>query len=226
MTTMASKRDYYEVLGVVRTASGDEIAQAYRKLALQYHPDRNPGDGEAVERFKEAAEAFEVLHDQRKRQLYDQYGHAGVEGGAPHFRDVGDIFEAFSDIFGGGLFGDIFGGPRRGGRRVHKGADVRCDVTLDLIEAARGVAKTVQFQRHQHCSQCRGTGAKPGTQPERCRYCGGQGQVLQSSGFFSVQRPCPACRGAGTVIKDPCPQCRGTGVVPDRVTREVRIPRA
>jgi molecular chaperone DnaJ len=224
MAKMATKRDYYEVLGVARTASGEEIAQAYRKLAMQYHPDRNPGDQEAVERFKEAAEAFEVLHDREKRQLYDRYGHAGVEGGAPHFRDVGDILDAFGDIFGEGLFGDFFGGRGRRGRRVYKGADVRCDVTLDLGEAARGVTKTVRFQRHQHCSACRGTGAKPGTQPETCRYCGGQGHVLQSSGFFSLQRPCPACRGAGTVIKDPCGQCGGTGVVPQRVTREVKIP--
>lgn len=224
MAKMATKRDYYEVLEVARTASGEEIAQAYRKLALRYHPDRNPGDQEAVERFKEAAEAFEVLHDRQKRERYNRYGHAGVEGGAPHFRDVGDIFHAFSDIFGEGLFGDLFGGSGRRGRRVHKGADVRCDVTLDLIEAARGVTKTVQFQRRQHCSQCRGTGARPGTQPEVCRYCGGQGQVLQSSGFFSLQRPCPSCRGAGTVIKDPCGQCQGAGVVPNRITREVEFP--
>ena len=144
-----------------------------------------------------------------------------MEGGAPHFRDVGDIFAAFSDIFGEGLFGDIFGGARGRGRRVHKGADVRCDVTLDLIEAARGVAKTVEFQRHRRCSECKGTGAKPGTQPEVCRYCGGRGQVVQSSGFFSVQRTCPACRGAGHVIKDPCGKCQGAGVVPNRVSREV-----
>jgi molecular chaperone DnaJ len=221
---MAAKRDYYEVLGVARAASNAQIAQAYRKLALQYHPDRNPGDEEAVEKFKEAAEAFDVLNNQEKRQLYDRYGHAGVEGGTPHFRDVGDIFEAFSDIFGDSLFGDLFGASRRGGRRVRRGGDVRCEVVLDLVEAARGATKAVQFQRHERCADCRGTGAKAGTQPDVCRYCGGQGRVVQSTGIFSFQSTCPACHGAGSTIKDPCGTCRGAGVVPRRVTREVRIP--
>lgn len=221
---MAAKRDYYEVLGVSREASSAQIAEAYRKLAMKYHPDKNPGDDTAVEKFKEAAEAFEILNHEDKRAQYDRYGHAGVGNSAPHFQDVGDIFEAFGDIFGGGMFGDLFGGGRSGRRRVHRGSDVRCEVELDLIEAARGASKTVQFDRHEACPDCKGTGAKPGTQPETCRYCGGRGQVVQSSGIFSVQSTCPSCRGAGKVIRDPCPSCRGSGYVPKQITREIRIP--
>src|SRR5487761_628809 len=163
MVSMAGKRDYYEVLGVVRAASDKEIAAAYRKLAIQYHPNKNPGDEEAVARFKEAAEAFEVLSDQEKRARYDRYGHAGLEGpgGAPHFSDVNDVFEAFGDIFGEGLFGDIFGGGRgRRGRRARRGSDVRADVTLDLLEAARGATKKVRFERLEACGDCRGSGAR------------------------------------------------------------------
>jgi molecular chaperone DnaJ len=222
---MAAKRDYYEVLGVVRTASDKEIANAYRKLAIQYHPDKNPGDEEAVARFKECAEAFEVLSDSDKRARYDRYGHAGVEGpgGGPHFSDVNDVFEAFGDIFGEGLFGEIFGGGRRG-RRTRRGGDVRSDVSLDLLEAARGATKKVRFERLERCDECRGSGAKPGSKPETCRYCGGQGQVIQTTGIFRVQTTCPACRGAGSTIKDPCPACRGEGQMRRRVEREVRIP--
>lgn len=229
MVSMAGKRDYYEVLGVVRTASDKEIAAAYRTLAIQYHPDKNPGNEEAVAQFKECAEAFEVLSDTDKRSRYDRYGHAGLEGsgGAPHFGDVNDIFEAFGDIFGEGIFGDIFGGRRgRGGRgrRARRGSDVRADVTLDLLEAARGVTKKIQFERLERCEECHGSGAKRGSQPEACRYCGGQGQVIQTTGIFRVQTTCPACRGAGSTIKDPCPQCRGEGQVRRRLQRDVRIP--
>ncbi|HWB13669.1 MAG TPA: molecular chaperone DnaJ [Pirellulales bacterium] len=222
---MAGKRDYYEVLGVVRTASDKEIAAAYRKLAIQYHPDKNPGDEEAVARFKECAEAFEVLSDGDKRSRYDRYGHAGVEGpgGAHQFTDVNDVFEAFGDIFGEGLFGEIFGGGRRS-RKARRGGDVRADVTLDLLEAARGATKKVRFERLERCDECRGSGAKPGSKPEACRYCGGQGQVIQTTGIFRVQTTCPACRGAGSTIKDPCPACRGEGQIRRRLEREVRIP--
>lgn len=225
MVTMAGKRDYYEVLGVVRTASDKEIAAAYRKLAIQYHPDKNPGDEEAVARFKECAEAFEVLSDGDKRSRYDRYGHAGVEGpgGAHQFTDVNDVFEAFGDIFGEGLFGEIFGGGRRS-RKARRGGDVRADVTLDLLEAARGATKKVRFERLERCDECRGSGAKPGSKPEACRYCGGQGQVIQTTGIFRVQTTCPACRGAGSTIKDPCPACRGEGQIRRRLEREVRIP--
>ena len=207
METMAAKRDYYEVLSVTRTAVDGEIAVAYRKLALTYHPDKNPGDEDAVKKFKEAAEAYEVLSDADKRSRYDRFGHAGVDGpagGSPHFTDVNDIFQAFGDIFGDGMFGDIFGGRR--GRRTQKGGDVRADVALNLLEAARGCTKTVKFKRNQRCDECGGSGAKPGSRPEPCRYCGGQGQVIQSSGIFRVQTTCPSCRGAGSLIKDPCPK--------------------
>ena len=224
MARMASKRDYYEVLGVDRSATPQQISEAYRKLAMKYHPDRNPGNEEAVEKFKEAAEAFEVLNDPEKRARYDRYGHAGIDGatgGAPHFQDVADIFEAFGDIFG---FGDVFGGGRGRGRRPRKGADLRVEIQLDLKEAAQGTTKVVQFERHQTCSTCRGSGAKPGTKPETCRYCGGRGRVVQSTGIFSIQTTCPACQGAGQVIRDPCLECRGSGYVLKLVSREVKIP--
>jgi len=227
MATMADKHDYYEVLGVDRSASKDKIAEAYRKAALKHHPDRNPGDQEAVAKFKEAAEAFEVLSNDEKRAVYDRYGHAGLAGagaGPREYADVNDIFSAFSDVFGDSLFGDLFGGHRRGGRRVRKGADVRVDVELDLMEAAHGTTKTVEFERHQKCSTCGGSGAKPGTQPEVCRYCGGHGQVVQQAGFFSLQTTCPACQGRGSTIREACPTCRGTGFVGQKVTREVKIP--
>ena len=224
MVKMASKRDYYEVLGVDHSASDKEVSEAYRKLAMKYHPDRNPGDEDAVAKFKEAAEAFEVLSKADKRSLYDRYGHAGLDGagGPPQFRDISDIFAAFSDIFGDSPFGDFFGGGR--GRRTRRGADVRCEVTLDLLEAARGAAKTVQFDRHEACPTCRGTGAQPGTQPERCRYCGGRGRVVQSAGLFSLQTTCPSCRGSGAVIRERCTTCGGEGYVRKRVMREVQIP--
>jgi molecular chaperone DnaJ len=228
---MAGKRDYYEVLEVERSASDTEIAASYRKLAIKYHPDKNPGDEEAVARFKECAEAFEVLNDAEKRARYDRYGHAGVDGpggGAPHFTDINDVFEAFGDIFGEGVFGDIFGRGGRGGRgrgrRARRGGDVRADVTLDLIEAARGVAKQVRYDRLERCGDCQGSGAKPGSSPETCRYCGGAGQVVQATGIFRVQTTCPSCHGAGNVIKDRCPSCGGDGLMKRRVEREVKIP--
>jgi molecular chaperone DnaJ len=222
---MAAKRDYYEVLGVPRNASDADIASAYRQLAIQYHPDSNPNDEEATRRFKEAAEAYEVLSDPEKRNRYDRYGHAGLEGlagGAPHFQNVEDIFDAFGDIFSGGIFGDMFGRRRRRGPRP--GAAVRCDVTLDLAEAARGVQKTVSFVRRQACAECRGSGAEPGSSPEVCRRCGGQGQVVQAAGILRVQTTCPTCQGAGRVITAPCPRCRGDGFESTRVRLDVRIP--
>lgn len=216
-----SKIDYYEVLGVSRTASGNEISSAYRRLAMQYHPDRNPGDEEAVEKFKLCAEAFEVLNDENKRAAYDRYGHAGLSGGGPQFQDVGDIFGAFGDIFS-----EIFGGGARGpgGRRSQQGADIRCDISLDLHEAARGVTKPITFRRHETCNACKGSGSKPGSSPQNCRYCGGAGRITQSTGFFSIQRTCPHCRGAGVIITDPCRECNGAGVVPQTVTRDIKIP--
>ncbi len=221
MATMAQKRDYYEVLGISRTASDREIASAYRKLALKYHPDANPDNAEAVVRFKEAAEAYEVLNDAEKRARYDQYGHAGVEGGGSQFHEVEDIFEAF-----GGLFGDLFGGGRRrgGGRRQRRGADVRCDATLDLEEAARGCKKTVEFARSKACGTCGATGVTPGSSKQTCNRCGGRGQVVQSAGILRVQTACPACHGAGAIISDPCRDCRGQGYIPAKVSLDVAIP--
>ena len=221
MVSMAEKRCYYEVLEVDRSATEGQISEAYRKLALKYHPDRNPGDEEAVARFKEAAEAFEVLSHSEKRARYDRYGHAGLEGGgAPQFHDVGDIFNAFGDIFG-----DFFGSGRRsGGRRVRRGNDIACRVTLTLLEAAKGTTKVVEFERHEECAKCGGSGARPGTEPEVCPYCGGKGQVIQSTGIFSMRTTCPSCHGSGKVIRHPCSNCRGGGYVPQKTSRRVVIP--
>jgi len=224
---MAGKRDYYEILEIERTATDKIIADSYRRLAIRFHPDKNPGDTDAIDRFKEAAEAFEVLSDPQKRDRYDRYGHAGLNGnGGSHFSDVGDIFEAFGDIFGGGgsIFGDIFGGGGRGGRRVQRGADIRCEVTIDLLEAARGVSKPVEMSRHRQCDDCDGSGAAPGSDREVCSYCGGHGQVQQQSGILRVQTTCPSCRGAGEMVKDPCRACRGHGFVEEVVTKNVMIP--
>ncbi len=221
MVPMAGKRDYYEVLGVERSSSDKVIAESYRKLAIKFHPDKNPGDEEAIARFKEAAEAFEVLSDRDKRSRYDKFGHSGVDGNSRQFSDVNDIFAAFGDIFGDSAFGDLFGGGRR---RSNKGADVRCDLTLDLVEAARGVTKTIHIERHEVCEDCGGSGAKAGSSRTRCSYCGGRGQVLQSSGIFRVQSTCPSCHGAGSIVKDPCTGCRASGFVMKTVTREVKIP--
>jgi molecular chaperone DnaJ len=221
MATMAAKRDYYEVLGVSRNAAEKDIATAYRKLAIKYHPDTNRGDPDATEKFKEAAEAYEVLSDAEKRTIYDQYGQAGLErgGASPEFHDVSDIFEAFGDLFG---LGDMFGGRRR--PRQRRGSDVRCDVALTLEEAAKGVTKTVDFTRSKRCVTCHGAGSRPGSSPQPCRRCGGRGQTVQSAGILRVQTTCQACRGTGIVITDPCPDCRGNGHVHDRVQLQVPMP--
>ncbi|MDA7977692.1 MAG: molecular chaperone DnaJ [Pirellulales bacterium] len=219
---MSGKRDYYEVLEISRSASADEISASYRRLAIKYHPDKNPGDDEAVTRFKECAEAFEILSDDQKRARYDRYGHAGVEGGA-QFRDVNDIFSAFADIFSGGSFGDLFGGGS-GRRGASRGRHVSCDLTIDLLEAARGVRKSIRIKRHSACQTCDGSGAEPGSQVESCSYCGGHGQVIQQNGIFRMQTTCPHCRGEGQTISDPCGDCRGSGFVRATVTREVNIP--
>jgi molecular chaperone DnaJ len=218
-----AKRDYYEVLGLSRDASEKDLKSAYRKLALKYHPDRNPGDHEAEERFKEAAEAFAVLGDQEKRALYDRYGHAGVSGpggGGPAFdpsvfSDFGDLFGGLGDIFG---FGDVFGGGRRrGGPR--RGADLRYDLEVPFEQAALGHETTLQIPREETCETCRGDGAAPGTSPEVCAQCRGTGQLRYQQGFFTVARPCGTCRGTGRTVATPCAGCRGAG----RVTRERKI---
>jgi molecular chaperone DnaJ len=228
MATMAGKkRDYYEILGVDRSATQEEIARAYRQLALKYHPDRNPGNEEAVAKFKEAAEAFEVLSDPEKRAIYDRYGHAGLEGvpgGVREFHDLSEIFEAFSDIFSDSIFAEFFGMPRTRPRRPRRGQDIVCQVELDLIEALRGTTKAVRFRRHEPCEQCRGTGVAGGARPDVCPYCGGRGRVVQIGGFIRVETTCPTCQGTGLIIRNPCCRCGGSGYELKEVVREVRVP--
>lgn len=221
---MATKRDYYEVLGVARDANPDAIKGAYRRLALKFHPDRNPNNPEAEQKFKEAAEAYEILSDPDRRSKYDRFGHAGLSGTGVHeFRDAEDIFDVFGDIFGGGVFGDLFGG-RRGRRGPRAGRDLRMQLDLDLFEAAKGANKTIDIRRQELCSQCGGSGAKRGTKPVTCSYCGGRGQVFQSSGFFRIATPCPSCRGTGSQIRDPCPDCSGNGRIVAGRTIQVDVP--
>ncbi len=222
MPMAATKRDFYEVLGITREVTIEEIKKAYRQMALKYHPDRNPGDEEAPKRFKEAAEAYEVLSDPEKRQRYDRYGHAGLNGAATHdFRSTDDIMSAFSDIFGGGLFGDLLGNRRRGPR---PGPDLLLKLEIELVEAARGTTRTLEVNRQDFCGECQGSGARKGTVATSCNYCGGRGQIVQNRGFFQVATMCPACGGDGVRITDPCPGCRGAGRVPSTVQLQVNIP--
>lgn len=225
---MADKICYYEVLRVERTVVKGEIDRAYRKLAIKYHPDSNRDDESAIEKFKEATEAYEVLSDAEKRARYDQYGHAGVDS-VHQYKDVEDIFEAFGDLFGGGMFGDLFGGGRGGAggarrRRVRRGADIRCNVTLTLEEAARGVQKDISFRRRVRCETCDGSGAAPGSSPTTCNTCGGHGQVIQSAGILRVQTGCPDCHGTGQTIGQPCSDCRGHGLQNKKAELTVTIP--
>lgn len=228
---MASKRDFYEVLGVSKDASAADIKKAYRKLALQYHPDQNPDDPGAEAKFKEAAEAYDVLSDDGKRQRYDQFGHQAFAGGAGGsggggFTNVEDIFSAFGDIFGGagGAFGSMFGGG--GGRRrgPRRGRDLRIVLELSLEEIDAGVTKTVALKRLDGCGTCDGSGARPGTSKTTCGTCGGSGQVARSAGFFQMASPCPTCRGAGEVIESPCQGCSGSGTVQQRKEIEINVP--
>lgn len=218
----ATKRDYYEVLGVARSASVDDLARAYRKLAMKYHPDSNRDDEDAITKFKEAAEAYEILSDQGKRARYDEYGHAGVDGRGG-FNEVGDIFEAFGDVFSGTIFEDFFGRSTRGSR-ARRGADIRCDVTLDLEEAAKGSRKQVSLTRYDKCQPCQGSGAEAGSEPQACPKCRGRGQVVQATGILRVQTTCPQCRGSGRIISKPCQKCDGSGLQPREVLLEVSIP--
>lgn len=215
---MASKRDYYEVLGVSRNAGDDEISRAFKSLAKKYHPDRNPGDEEAAARFREVAEAYEVLRDAEKRSRYDRYGHAGLEGmGMPHFTDMDSIFDLFGD-----LLGDMFGRPRRRGPRG--GRHLQIVLELDLLEAAKGCDKTVDLERLERCNECNGSGMRRGSRPAACPRCHGRGVVIQRAGFFQMQATCQACGGAGAIVTDPCPACRGSGAVKVRRTIEVHVP--
>ncbi len=218
---MPSKRDYYEVLSVAKSASTDEIKSAYRKMALKYHPDRNPNDPEAEAKFREAAEAFEVLGDADKRARYDRYGHQGLEGTGFHeFTNINDVFEAFGDLFG---FGSIFGGRGRS-RGPARGADLETDLRLTLEEAAKGAKKSISVRRHTVCAACTGTGSKPGTSPIACTTCGGRGQVIRAQGPFRIATTCPTCQGKGTMIADPCKDCRGRGRVQESTEVDVDIP--
>jgi molecular chaperone DnaJ len=209
-------------LGVAKDASPEQIKKAYKKAATANHPDRNPGDEAAVARFKEAAEAYDVLGDANKRSRYDHFGHAGVSGnGGPQFSDISDIFDAFGDLFGDS-FG-MFGEGRRGGR-AHRGSHLRGSITIDLLEAARGCTRTIETRRHETCATCHGSGAKPGTKPQTCDYCGGRGRVMHSQGFFRVQTTCPGCHGSGRVVRDKCPDCSGSGVQLRPAKLEVKVP--
>ena len=216
---MVNKRDYYEILGVARDADEDALKKAYRKLAMQYHPDRNVGDAEAEAKFKEASEAYDVLRDPQKRQLFDRYGHAGLEGaGLPNFGNSDAVMDMFGDILG-----DLFGGGRRR-RGPQSGRDLQMAIEIDLLEAARGVQKEIKIPRAESCSDCGGNGAKPGTRPAPCRRCGGHGVVIQGQGFFRIQQTCGACGGQGTVITDPCRTCHGRGALEVERALTVNIP--
>ena len=230
-----SKRDYYEILGVSKSASADEIKKAYRKKAIQYHPDKNPGDKESEEKFKEAAEAYEVLSDDQKRQRYDQYGHAGVGGAAGGgfgggSMNMDDIFSHFGDIFGGhfGGFGGFGGNQRGGGQRVRKGSDLRVKVKLTLAEVASGVEKKIKVKKQVACSHCNGTGGASGSSTTTCTTCNGQGRVMRVQntilGQMQTAAECPTCGGDGKIIKDKCTHCNGEGVVREDEVITINIP--
>lgn len=221
------KRDFYEILGVARDADGDTIKKAYRKLAMQFHPDKNPGDKAAEDKFKECARAYEVLSNAELRGRYDRFGHQGVDGpaggGGPHFQDVGDIFAAFGDIFG-----DIFGGGMRGGQQrtrngPRRGADLRYVMEIDLNEVITGVERPITFESEDSCETCEGSGSSDG-KVDTCGTCGGRGQVVRSQGFFQMATTCPKCRGTGAEIKNPCKKCKGGGRVAVQRKILVKVP--
>ena len=227
--TRGQQRDYYEILGVAKTASAEEIKAAYRKAALKWHPDRNPEHKEeAALRFRESTEAYSILSDAQKRQIYDTYGHAGLAGAGAQPDFNGTIFQDFHDIFGDFFgFEDLFGagGGRRGGRsRAKRGADLRYDMTLSFDEAAMGVSTKIRVPRMEYCEACNGTGAKKGTGVVNCHACGGRGQLVYQQGFFTVNRTCPACQGAGQIVKERCAECHGQGRMERERTIELRIP--
>ena len=222
---MTTKKDYYEVLGIEKSSDGTVIKKAFRKLAVKYHPDRNPDDAAAEQNFKEASEAYEVLSDDQKRSVYDQYGHAGLSGqGYEGFSNTEDIFSNFGSIFED-LFGFSGGGGFGGGRqRVQKGSDLRYDLKISFKEAILGVEKDIDFRRGQNCEECKGSGVEKGKTPLSCSDCNGQGQVRRSQGFFSVSTTCPSCKGTGAIIKDPCAGCRGSGQTTRAKKLNVKVP--
>lgn len=223
-----AKRDYYEVLGVTKSTDAGEIKKAYRKVAMECHPDRNPGDHEAEERFKEAAEAYEVLSDPQKRQIYDQYGHRGVEGtGFQGFHSAEDIFGSMGDIFEeffGGSFGGRRGRQRSSGPRAQQGRDAGAEMSVSFLDAALGVEKDISVDRAAPCGGCNGTGAEAGSKPETCATCQGAGQVAMRQGFFMIQTTCPDCRGEGVRIGTPCRECRGRGLTRSKKKLTVKVP--
>ena len=220
---MAAKRDFYEILGLNRDASDEDIKKSYRKLAMKYHPDRNPDSKESEEKFKEAKEAYEILSEPDKRRAYDAYGHAGVsqQGGGGGGEGFGGFSESFGDIFGE-IFGNRGGG--RGGNQVYRGADLRYNLEITLEQAARGTETKIRIPALEACEPCKGTGAKPGTQPKTCPTCAGAGQVRMQQGFFSVQQGCPTCHATGKVVSDPCNVCHGAGRIKQHKTLSVKIP--
>ncbi|MDH3591683.1 MAG: molecular chaperone DnaJ [Planctomycetota bacterium] len=233
MSTASGKRDYYEVLGVPKNAAEAAIKSAYRKIALKYHPDKNPGNKEAEEAFKEAAEAYEVLSDSEKRARYDQFGHRGVGGSGPQFGSVEDIFSAFGDIFGGrggggggSIFEELFGGggQARGRGQRNRGSHLKVDLVITLDDVAKGTKKTIEIKRNESCGDCRGSGAQAGTKPQTCVQCAGRGFVAVQRGFFAMRTTCPRCQGAGEVIDKPCRSCSGSGRVPQAREVTVTIP--
>ncbi|MCP4599507.1 MAG: molecular chaperone DnaJ [Proteobacteria bacterium] len=220
-----AKRDYYEILGISRDASIKEIKQTYRRMAMELHPDRNPGDHEAEERFKEAAEAYDVLINPEKREIYDRFGHEGLHG-QTGFTGVEDIFSSFGDIFSDFFGGDVFSGRRRSSQppRPARGADLRYDLRLTFEEAMRGAKKQIDLTQLRRCQDCDGIGAAPGSQPEVCSTCNGQGQVIQRTGFMTLSTTCPACVGRGMWIPNPCEHCNGTGRAPFSRTVTATVP--
>lgn len=215
-----AKRDYYEVLGIKKNASSDEIKKSYRRLAMKHHPDRNTEDSDAEGKFKEVKEAYEVLSDSDKRAAYDQFGHDGVRGGPS---GGGFSAEGFGDIFGD-VFGDIFGASRRSRSQVFRGADLGYELRLDLERAVSGDSVTIEVPTQVTCEECRGSGAEKGSEPVKCMTCGGTGQVRMQQGFFAIQQTCPACKGAGTVITNPCSNCHGRGRISKTKRLSVKVP--
>lgn len=220
------EEDLYKILGVDRNSSGEEIKKAYRKIALKYHPDRNPGNKEAEQIFKKAAEAYGILGDPDKKRKYDQFGMDGLRGTETRgYSTVEDIFDAFGDIFGGGsIFEDFFGGGRSRGKAARRGASLKCDIEVDFKDVATGVEKKIELTKREVCDVCHGSGARAGTSPVTCPYCKGKGEVQQSQGFFTLRTTCPKCHGAGKMIESPCAKCSGSGRYPKKSIISIQVP--